>query len=79
MKPPMLATSLDSILGTFDPATPGGGRGDLKGGPVTIWLSPEYKAKYDRIQEECHRQFTKTLRAIIQAAIDQVDSTGAAA
>ena len=64
--------SLDAILGSFDPNEETG-RANLKGGTVTIWLSPEYKAKYDRIQERSQRRFVKKLRELVQAAIDRTE------
>lgn len=38
--------------------------------PVTIWLSPEDKARYDRLQDMSGRGFSKKLREIFRAALD---------
>lgn len=69
----MREQSLDAILGSFDLNEAISGC-DLKGGTVTIWLSPEYKAKYDRLQEVSQRRFVKKLRELVQLAIDKTEA-----
>lgn len=64
--------SLDTILGTFEPTE--AREGLMRGGCLTIWLTPEYKEKYDKLQGMSGRRFIKTLRELIQAAIDQTEA-----
>lgn len=64
--------SLDSILDNLETVTEK--KSPIKeGGPVTIWLPREYKARYDLIQRETGRKFGKTLREMIQVAIDRTE------
>ncbi len=66
--------SLDKILDEFEPAETTE-RGKFKlGGPVTIWLTPEYKAKYDKIQKVSSRRFCAKLRELVHAAIDMTEA-----
>lgn len=69
----MKEKSLDEILEGFD-VNDVVRTENLKGGPVTIWLSPEYKAKYDKLQELSQRRFAKKLRELLQAAIDRAQA-----
>lgn len=66
-------TSLDEILGEFDPGETTRTTG-LTGGSVTIWLSAEDKARYDRIQESTGRRFSKKLRELVLAAMDVTEA-----
>jgi hypothetical protein len=43
------------------------------GGTVTIWLLPEDKARYDRLQQMSKRKFGRKARQILLAAIDQAE------
>lgn len=69
----MSEKSLDAILGDFNPGE-SPAKGNLQGGTLTIWLSPEYKAKYDNLQRVSNRRFIKKVREIIQAAIDRTET-----
>ena len=40
---------------------------------VTIWLTPEAKARFDRLQQVSHRRFGKKVREMILAALDQAE------
>lgn len=71
--------SLDAILDGFEPETPAARETVKSGAPVTIWLSAEYKEKYDRIQERSRKRFCKKVRELIQAAIDRCDPEAAKA
>lgn len=62
--------SLDKLIADFDPTLKTNGSKIKEGGPVTIWLPAEYKAKYDRLQERSNRRFCKKVRELIVAAID---------
>ncbi len=46
---------------------------------LTIWLSPEHKERYDRIQRASGRRFCDKVRELIIAAIDRCDSDEAQA
>lgn len=61
--------SLDEILKSFNADEPNQ-KEDLKGGTITVWLSPDYKNRYSRIQARSQRKFIKKVRELIQAAID---------
>ncbi len=39
--------------------------------PVAFHLDPEYKAKYDQLQEATRRQFGKTMVQLFKASIDK--------
>jgi hypothetical protein len=69
-----MAKSLDAILGDFNPNESISRVSVKSGGPVTIWLTAEYKAKYDRLQEKSHKRFCKKVRELIQAAIDHCET-----
>lgn len=65
--------SLDEILADFDPKESGSTKQNLKGGTVTIWLSPEDKARYDRLQQLSDRRFITKVREIVRAAISKAE------
>lgn len=69
----MREKSLDAIMSNFDP-TESVIENNLKGGTVTIWLSPEYKAKYEHLQKVSKRRFISKLRELVQAAIEVTES-----
>lgn len=69
--------SLKEILGDFNPSV--SAQPDSRARhAVTIWLSPEDKARYDRLQEMSRREFSKkareALRALITLAEDRTAS-----
>lgn len=66
--------SLDAILADFNPMDRDSSEKFIKAGTVTIWLDPEYKSKYDRIQEKSQRRFGKKLRELVRAAIDRCET-----
>lgn len=69
----MKHTSLDEILGDFNPTATE--KSNLKeGGPVTIWLTPDYKARYDQLQAKSGKKFIKKLREIVRVAIDVTEA-----
>jgi hypothetical protein len=74
----MREKSLDAILGSFDLGEIVD-RPDLRarGGTVTVWLSPDYKAKYNHLQTVSQGRFSKTLREIVKAAIDRAEAQAA--
>lgn len=41
---------------------------------VTIWLAPDTQARYERLQRITRKQFGKTMRAILIAAMDEAES-----
>lgn len=65
--------SIEDILGDFDVTKPVTNSG-LTGGTVTIWLSSEDKARYDRLQERSGRKFSKKAREVLIALIDIAES-----
>lgn len=65
--------SLEEILGDFNPK---GGReaGSKNRQPVTIWMSPENKARYDRLQKGSGGQFIGKVRQAVLSLIDLAES-----
>lgn len=45
---------------------------------ITIWVTPEYKEKYDRVQKRSGRQFWNKLQQVVYAAIDRCEPSEAA-
>ena len=64
----MKTISMDEILGDFNPKEKARGS-NLKGGTVTIWLSPEDKARYNQLQECSGGRFSKKAREALLALI----------
>lgn len=73
------AKSLDAILESFELRAPTARENIKSGGPITIWLAPSYKIKYDQIQKASGGQFIKVLRKLAQAALDRCDVEAAEA
>lgn len=42
--------------------------------PITIWLPPEYKDRFDHYQELTNRKFGKLVQKLLKKAIDSVES-----
>lgn len=42
--------------------------------PVTVWLPPEYKDKFDHYQELTNKKFGKLVQKLLKKAIDSVES-----
>ena len=40
---------------------------------ITIWVEPEYKEKYDRLQDLSGRKLGKLIQKLIRSAIDSVE------
>lgn len=40
--------------------------------PVSIWLQPEYKSKYDELQSRSDKKFGKLVQEILKKAIDSI-------
>lgn len=53
---------IGELLGDFLAAS--GGANKSKDRPVTLWLPPEVKASYDKLQEKSDRRFGKKAREI---------------
>lgn len=70
----MSKRSLDEILSGFRASDPAKRSRIKDGAPISVWLVPEYKEKYDSIQEKSGGKFCKTLRELVMAAIDSVES-----
>lgn len=70
-----MAKNIDTILSSFDPAGPAREPSELAGGkPIAVWLPPDYKNRYDRLQAAHGRRFSKHLRELIKAAIEHAES-----
>jgi hypothetical protein len=63
--------SIDQLISNFDFAGP---ENIGRGGPVTVWLPTEYKAKYDEMQQRSGGKFVKMLKEVLKHTIDQVHS-----
>jgi hypothetical protein len=44
--------------------------------PIALWLPPDYKQRWDEIQERSDKQLSKSSIKIICAMIDEVDKEG---
>jgi len=67
-----MSISLDSILADF--GTEDLARANWRSRvAVTVWLSPEFKARYDKLQQASGRRFHKKVRELLQAAIEQAE------
>lgn len=42
---------------------------------VTVWISKDYKQKYDVLQAKTKRKFSKLLVEVIKSAIDKAEKT----
>lgn len=70
----MEETTLNEILSDFRP-TKTEEKNSLKGGsPVTIWLPAEAKARYDRLQENSGRKFSKKAREVLLALMEVAEA-----
>jgi hypothetical protein len=70
----MKEKTLNDILADFGPLnadrkTAGKGRS-----PVTIWLDPESKARYDKLQISSGRGFSKKAREVLLALIEAAEA-----
>lgn len=70
----MSKTSLDDILGDFNPSEIGYGSNLKSGAPIAVWLTAEDKARYDRLQKVSGRRFCKKIRELIRAAMDVAET-----
>lgn len=55
-----------------DPGGPKYSKYGPTGLPLTLWLTVEYKEKYDSLQELSKRKFGKFLKEVIKKSIDKV-------
>lgn len=65
--------TLEAFLGDFRPVEGKNDQGQKGRRCVTIWLTPEDKARYDRLQEMSKgtgRKFSDVARKTLQALID---------
>lgn len=68
----MREKTIEDLLGDFRPVQ-SANRSTLTGGTVTIWLSAEDKARYDRLQEMSGRKFSKKVREVLMAIIERAE------
>lgn len=71
----MRMDALQEILRDFDREESAVEGDSKRKAPLTIWLSIDDKARYDRLQKTSGRKFGKKLREVIQAALDYVDKS----
>ena len=65
--------TIDEMLGDFSPAK--SEKSNLTNGKtVTIWVSPEMKARYDSLQEKSGRRFGKKARELLLALIEAAEA-----
>ena len=65
--------SLDDILDSLDTTGERSHTGE-RGACITFWVTPEAKAKYDRIQQTTGRKFHKTAKELLLTAIRRAES-----
>lgn len=70
----MKKDSIDTIVENFDFAEFTNEHSTGRGGPITVWLPNEHKAKYDELQTSSGRKFGKLLKEVLKRTIDQVHS-----
>ena len=63
--------SLEQILGDFGPN--GSGKA-VERKPITLWLTVEEKARYDRLQKASRRDFCKKARQALIALMELAES-----
>lgn len=61
------SVSIDDILGDFSPTSVEAESGARKA--ITVWVSADEHARYERIQESSRRKFSKKLRELFLAAL----------
>ena len=65
--------TISELLGDFS-ATPAKDKQSLKGrGPVTIWLPPDAKERYDRLQMKSGKTFSKKVRELLLVMIEKAE------
>jgi hypothetical protein len=62
--------AIEDLMKDFNPTELQPEHRSRGGKPVTIWLSAETKARYDKIQKLSQRRFNQKLREIIEAALE---------
>jgi hypothetical protein len=67
----MREKSLDAMLDGFELSVRDGG--EKRGTTLTLWVTPELKARYRRLQQQ-NRQFCHLLGKIVEAAIEKAES-----
>lgn len=73
----MREKSLDKILGDFKPSEASKQSGTSERRAVTIWLKPDEKARYDRLQQlskSGDRRFSDITRETMLALIELAES-----
>ena len=70
----MESNSLNDILADFSVMTSEDEKRLKERKPVTIWLSAEAKARYDRLQEKSGRKFGKKAREALLMLIDSAEA-----
>lgn len=71
----MQITSLDDILGDFDPNADADSCARVgEGKPITVWLPCGYHEKYRRLQRSSRLAFSKKVRELIKAIIDRAET-----
>jgi hypothetical protein len=70
----MREKSLDAILESLDFKKSEDDNDWKERRPLTIWLSTSDKARYDRLQKMTNRQFGKTARVLLLAAIGMAEA-----
>lgn len=66
----MKQKTIEDILGDFSANEQADAPAVDRRAPVTVWLSPEYKKKYDELQKGSNRQLSKAARKMMMALID---------
>lgn len=64
-----LALDINKVFEDFGPLNKGNNKDELNHA-ITIWLTDDYKSKYDELQFKTGRKFGKILRALINKTID---------
>lgn len=69
-----MSKSLDAIIGGFNPDE-ARSRGRAKDEEmIGVWLPSEFKARYDALQKNSGKSFSKTLRELVRSAIEMAEA-----
>lgn len=70
----MTNSALDQILDGLEMDASERGNRLKDGAPITIWLLPEDKARYDELQKKTGRKFLPKVRETVLALIEAAES-----
>lgn len=70
----MTPKTMVDILSDFSASAPSSAMGSTNRRPITIWLRPEDKERYDHLQEVSGRRFSKKAREALLQLIEVAEA-----